>query len=129
MANMTISFEGLEELRNSLSRMADSKTYEENALNKSAEHLRDKLEDNVYSHGLKKRSGKSQTSFVVNKKVLNGRIEVGLSNQNNDAFYLYYHENGTSKIRARPFFRPTFEQEKANIEGIMADEVRKGIGL
>lgn len=129
MANMSVKMEGLDELRKKLSKMSDSKEYEDKALTKAGEHLRDKLEDNVYSYGLKKRSGKSQKSFVVNKTILKRRIEVGLSNQNNDAFYLYFHEYGTSKMIARPFFRPTFEQEKGKLEQIMAQEIRKGLGL
>lgn len=126
---MEFKFEGMEELQRRLAQMANTEAIEKDALEKAGEHLRDKLEEKVYSFGLKQRSGKSKKSFVVNKKILNGRIEVGLSNQNNDAFYLYYHEHGTSKMPARPFMRPTFEQEKAKIEQIMGDEIRRGLRL
>lgn len=126
---MDFEFTGLEELRNRLTGMSNAKVIEEKALRGAGEYLRDKLESSVYSHGLKKRSGKSQRSFKVNQQIINGAIEVGLSNQNNDAFYLYYHEFGTSKMPARPFMRPTFEQEKTNIEKKMAEGVREGLGL
>lgn len=126
---MEFQFSGLEELRSRLSRMANTESTEKQALEKSGEHLRDKLEDKVYSYGLRKRTGKSAKSFVLNRTIINGTIKVGLSNQNNDAFYLYYHEYGTSKMPARPFMRPTFEQEKAKIEEIMKDEIKRGLGL
>lgn len=126
---MNLQFEGLAELQRRLKEMENFKPTEKQALEKSGEHLRDKLEDNVYSFGLRKRSGKSAKSFVLNKEIINGSIKVGLSNQNNDAFYLYFHEHGTSKMKARPFMRPTFEQEKAEIERIMAAEIRRGLGL
>lgn len=126
---MKIEFEGMEELQRRLSEMSNKDEIEKPALEKSGEYFRDKLEEKVYSFGLKKRSGKSAKSFVLNREIINGRIEVGLSNQNNDAFYLYFHEHGTSKMMARPFMRPTFEQEKKNVEKIMADEIRKGLGI
>lgn len=126
---MNIQFEGLAELQRRLRELENTEPIEKKALEKGGEYLRDKLEDKVYSHGLKKRSGLSAKSFVLNKEIINGSIKVGLSNQNNDAFYLYFHEHGTSKMKARPFMRPTFEQEKAKIERIMADEIRRGLRL
>ncbi|ETT84175.1 HK97-gp10 family putative phage morphogenesis protein [Viridibacillus sp. FSL R5-0477] len=126
---MDFEFTGLEELRNRLTGMANTKVIEEKALTEAGEYLRDKLESNVYSHGLKKRSGKSERSFKISSKVINGAIEVGLSNQNSDAFYLFFHEFGTSKMPARPVVRPTFEQEKSNVERKMAEVVGRELGL
>ncbi|MEX3621865.1 HK97-gp10 family putative phage morphogenesis protein [Viridibacillus arvi] len=126
---MDFEFTGLEELRNRITGMSNAKSIEEKALKRGGEYFRDKLESVVYSHGLKKRSGKSERSFKVNQQIINGAIEVGLSNQNNDAFYLYYHEFGTSRMPARPFMRPTFEREKTNIEKEMAKGAREGLGL
>ena len=117
------------ELQRRLAEMANFQTIEKKTLEKAGEHLRDKLEEKVYSFGFKKRTGKSAKSFVLKREIINGSIKVGLSNQNNDAFYLYYHEHGTSKMPARPFMRPTFEQEKQKIEQIMAEEIRRGLGI
>ena len=126
---MQVNFSGLDELRNRLSAMANRDNVEKKTLEKAGEYLKDKLEENVYSFGLKKRTGKSEKSFVLSREVTNGVTYVGLSNQNNDAFYLYFHEHGTSKLPARPFMRPTFEQEKDNIKNIMAKELRRGLDL
>ena len=126
---MDFQFEGMAELQRRLADMANFQNIEKQTLEKAGEHLRDKLEEKVYSFGFKKRTGKSAKSFVLKREIINGSIKVGLSNQNNDAFYLYYHEHGTSKMPARPFMRPTFEQEKQKIEQIMAEEIRRGLGI
>ena len=126
---MDFQFEGMAELQRRLAEMTNFQTIEKKTLEKAGEHLRDKLEEKVYSFGFKKRTGKSAKSFVLKREIINGSIKVGLSNQNNDAFYLYYHEHGTSKMPARPFMRPTFEQEKQKIEQIMAEEIRRGLGI
>lgn len=126
---MKVEFTGLEELRSRLEKLADTDHIRDEAVKESAKYFKGKLEDNVYDYGLKQRTGRSKESFVVDNKVVDGTIEVGLSNQNNDAFYLYFHEHGTSKMPARPFMRPTFENEKGNIEKSMADVVRRGLKL
>lgn len=126
---MNFQFEGLTELQTRLTQMTNKDAIEKQTLEKAGEHLVEKLEEKVYAFGLKKRSGLSAKSFVLNKEIINGSIKVGLSNQNNDAFYLFFHEFGAKRLAARPFMRPTFEQEKTNIERIMADEIRRGLGL
>lgn len=126
---MKVEFTGLEEMRNRLEKMSNSNRIRDEAVKEGAEYFKGKLEENVYANGLKERTGKSKESFVVDNKIIDGTIEVGLSNQKNDAFYLYFHEYGTSKMPARPFMRPTFENEKGNIEKTMADVVRRGLNL
>lgn len=126
---MKVEFSGMDEIVDVLKDMSDTKSIEETALNKGAKHLKEQLEAGVYSHGLTRRTGKSEESFVIDPEIKDSTIEIGISNQQSDAFYLYFHEYGTSKMRARPFFRPIFESNKARIGQIMADEVRKQIGL
>ncbi|WP_107838630.1 HK97-gp10 family putative phage morphogenesis protein [Metasolibacillus meyeri] len=126
---MRVDFTGLEELQRTLQQRLDVEQIEEPVLNKAAEHLADALEENVYNYGFKKRSGKSEKSIVIDKKIVDGSLAVGLSNQNNDAFYLYFHETGTSKMPARPWFRPTFENEMNRIIEIMKQELRRRMHL
>ncbi|WP_107923485.1 HK97-gp10 family putative phage morphogenesis protein [Lysinibacillus parviboronicapiens] len=120
---MRIDFTGLEELQRELQQRLDSDSILEPTLKKGAEYLKDKLEENVYNFGFKKRSGRSEESMVIDSKILDNSLAVGLSNQNNDAFYLYFHEIGTSKMPARPWFRPTFEREMNRIIEIMKNEL------
>lgn len=120
---MRIDFTGLEELQRTLKQRLDSDSILEPTLNRAAEHLKEKLEENVYNFGFKKRSGRSKESMVIDNKIVDNSLVVGLSNQNNDAFYLYFHEHGTSKMPARPWFRPTFEREMNRIIEIMKNEL------
>lgn len=126
---MKVEFTGLEEMSSRLKSLANSDHIRDEAVKEGAEYFKGKLEDNVYGYGLKQRTGRSKDSFKVDNKIVDGTIEVGLSNQDNDAFYLYFHEHGTSKMPARPFMRPTFENEKENIEKAMANVVRRGLKL
>ena len=126
---MQIVFTGLDELKRTLETRLNSEEIRDEALLKAAGYFKEELEENVYSYGLKERSGKSKESFVVDKEIVNGQLRVGLSNQNNDAFYLYFHEYGTSKMRARPFMRPTFEREKQKIIDTMARVLREKLML
>lgn len=126
---MQIEITGLDELRRELETRFNSEKIRDEALLKAADYFKKELEENVYSYGLKKRSGKSKESFVIDKKIVNGQLRVGLSNQKNDAFYLYFHEWGTSKMRARPFMRPTFEREKKKIIDTMARVLREKLML
>lgn len=126
---MNIDFSGLEELQRELSRRLDAKEIQEAALTKAGEHLKSKLEENIYTFGFRRRSGRSEESIAISPEVKNGEIIVGLSNQNNDAFYLYFHEFGTSKMPARPWLQPTFEREMERIINVMKQEIQRRMGL
>ncbi|TQR26871.1 hypothetical protein C7Y47_23960 [Lysinibacillus sphaericus] len=63
-------------------------------------------------------------AFTRTDKNEDGTISIGVSNQSTDAFYLYFHEWGTSKMRARPWMRPTFEREMNRIIEIMKNELK-----
>ncbi|MFJ5768146.1 HK97-gp10 family putative phage morphogenesis protein [Lysinibacillus sp. NPDC093210] len=126
---MNIEFSGLQELQREIERSLNPENIVNPTLIKGAEHLRDKLEESVYRFGLRKRTGKSEESMVIDEKIVDGTITIGVSNQANDAFYLYFHEWGTSKIRSRPWMRPTFENEMNRIIEIMKDEVRARMHL
>lgn len=125
MSVLNIQLSGLEELTREIERMADGDRVTEAALLSGAGYFKEVLENEVYSHGLKKRTGRSEKSVVVDSRVVGGVINVGISNQDNDAFYLYFHEWGTSRMRARPFMRPAFENHKTLIITKMGDEVRR----
>lgn len=129
MNGFNIQMNGLEELTREIEAMANNERITEVALIAGAEYFKEVLEAEVYNHGLKKRSGKSEDSFVIDTRIVDGTINVGLSNQNNDAFYLYFHEWGTSKMKARPFMRPAFENHKSFIIQMMADEIRMWANL
>lgn len=122
--SLNIQLLGMEDLTRQIKRLANVEQITEEALNAGAEYFREVLESEVYSHGLTERSGNSGESFVIDTRIVDGAINVGISNQDNDAFYLYFHEWGTSKMPARPFMRPTFENHQAYIAQSMAEKIR-----
>ncbi|MGE6516638.1 HK97-gp10 family putative phage morphogenesis protein [Lysinibacillus sphaericus] len=129
MSGLNIEMHGLEALQREIQQRLNPESIIEPTLIKSAEYFRDQLEENVYRFGIKQRTGISKKSMVIAKKVVDNSIYVGVSNQSNDAFYLYFHEWGTSKMPARPFMRPTFENEMTRIINIMATELRARMDL
>ena len=125
---MKIELDGLKELQNALEQRFDT-SQNEAVLQKGAEYLKERLEDSVYDYGLKKRTGKSEQSMAIEVSKTGNEVYVGVSNQRSDAFYLYFHEFGTSKFRARPFVRPTFENHMQNIVDEMAKEMKARLRL
>lgn len=119
---MSVKMEGLDELRAKLNRMSNAEQIKTSALEKSGEHLRKAIADStpVLTGALKE--------AIVKGEVTDGKILIGPSQQG-PAFRAHFVEFGTSKMKAKPFLRPTFEQEKSTIERIMADEIRKGLKL
>lgn len=126
---MNIEMLGFEELQRELASRLNPENIVEPALQKGAEHLRDQLEETVYNFGFKRRTGRSQDSMIIAEKKVDGTIDIGVSNQSTDAFYLYFHEWGTSKMRARPWLRPTFEREMNRIIEIMKKELKMRMRL
>ena len=93
MSDFKIEFEGLKELQNELEKRF-GEDYNKEVLQKGAEYFKEQLEESVYSYGLKERLGISKESMVIEVPKSANEIYVGVSNQNNDAFYLYFHEWG-----------------------------------
>lgn len=120
--SVDIKMNGLDELRNRLKSFASPEPIVKNALEKSGEHLRGAIEDStpVRTGALK--------AAIVKGEVMDGKIQIGPSQQG-PAFRAHFLEFGTSKMSAQPFMRPAFEQQKSKIEQIMAEEIRKGLGL
>lgn len=128
MSNLNIEFLGLRELQAEFEQRFGTE-FHEPVLEKGAKYFKEQLEESVYDYGLKKRTGKSEKSMAIEMKKGANEVYVGVSNQNNDAFYLYFHEWGTSKMRARPFMRPTFERQMQNIIDAMAAEMKARLRL
>ncbi|MBO0586118.1 HK97-gp10 family putative phage morphogenesis protein [Sporosarcina sp. E16_8] len=117
-----IEMTGLAELQARLSQMANATNIEKDALTEAGEHLRKEIQNNVPV-----RTGKLKES-ITKDEVVDGKIQIGPSQQG-PAFRAHFVEFGTRKMSARPFMRPTFEREKTRIEQIMAEQIRRGLGL
>lgn len=128
MSDFKFELEGLDELRREMESRFDDK-HNQDVLKVGADYFKGRLEETVYTHGFKRRLGKSEESMKIVIPSNKDEIEVGLSNQNTDAFYLYFHEYGTSKMRARPWMRPTWENEMQNIINKMKEEMKARLRL
>lgn len=120
--SVDIKIDGLDQLRNRLKSFANPEPIVKIALEKSGEHLRSTIQEFVNV-----RTGELQTAIIM-EEVKALKTLIGPSNSG-PAFRAHFLEYGTSKMRARPFMRPAFEQEKSKIEKIMAEELRKGLKL
>lgn len=57
-------------------------------------------------------------------------VKVGISKgDNSEAFYLKFHEYGTSKMSARPFMRPAFERKRKEALEVTHKIMKEGLGL
>lgn len=121
---MKVKMEGLQELQAKLARFAqtESEQIENKALTEAADFLRGKIEETTPY-----RTGALQEAIIAGE-VNNGKIEVGPSQQG-PAFRAHFLEFGTRYMRAQPFMRPAFESSKNEVMKIMADEIKRGMGI
>ena len=121
--SVDVKIEGLDELRHRLKSFANPEPIIKVALEQSGEHLRSAIQA-ITPVGA---TGNLQEA-IVKGEVIDGKILIGPS-QKGPAFRAHFVEFGTSKMSAKPFMRPAFEQQKSKVEQIMAEEIRKGLGL
>lgn len=62
----------------------------------------------------------------INIGVRHGKPKKNAKRQD-DPFYWFFHEFGTSKMPARPFMRPAFEESKERVLDVMVEKVRDGL--
>lgn len=117
-----VSISGFDELKARLDSFKLKDEVTNMALEKAGEHLRE-----AFSNTVPVLSGALQES-MVKSEVVDGKILIGPSQQG-PSFRAHFIEFGTSKMPAQPFMQPAFENEKTNLENIMAKEIRKGLKL
>lgn len=116
---MRFEFEGLEELISKLEQKAEDveKTKNE-ALQEGAKVMQKAAQDKApYRTGNLKR-------HIEISDIKDGEINVYVDQQGK-AYYGYFQEFGTSKMRARPFMGPAFNASKLKIQRVMADRIRQ----
>ena len=67
---------------------------------------------------------RSDTYAQINIGVRHGKPKKGAKNQD-DPFYWHMHEFGTSKMAARPFIRPAFEEKQQEVIDTMVTRIKK----
>lgn len=104
---MEIEIEGLDMLIDFLNDMQQNVEPTMNeALVKGGDYLKDKITQEVYSHGLTRRSGEAQKAIVRTDPVNNSLYVGTQGGVRAPGFYLYMHEFGYYNVRARRFISP-----------------------
>lgn len=126
MSNVSVKMDGLDELRKKLKSFSSPDPIIKVALEKSGEHLRGAIAD--LTPVRKGPLGGALKAAITKGEVIDGKIQIGPSQQGPD-FRAHFVEFGTKFQKAQPFMRPAFEQQKKKVEQIMAEEIRKGLGI
>lgn len=133
---MRLSFEGLDELIAEIDRIEGiTEELKNEALIAGGEVLKDRMKQEVYAHGLQRRTGEAQEA-IVRTDPENGELFVGTQGgKKRPGFYLYMHEFGYYNVRARRFIAPkpfasiAYENAKPDILNAYVEVFRRGLGL
>lgn len=131
-----LTFEGLDEILAELDRIENNvEQLKDQALIAGGDLLKERIQAEVYSHGLSRRSGQAQEA-IIRTDPKNGELFVGTQGgHKRPGFYLYMHEFGYYNVRAGRFIPPlplvsiVFENTKQLILQAEADVLKRGLGL
>lgn len=119
---MGIQLEGMQELLSRLGRIgAEAEQVKKDALQAGAEVVQQ-----AASEKAPKRTGALAENIVISDITEDGTVDIG---PDRDRFYGFFLEFGTSKMAARPFLQPAFEENKEQVQQKMADVIRREMGL
>lgn len=124
MTKFSMKVEGLEKLQHKLANIQLDEATRNRALMAGGKHMRNEISKNTPVG----QTGKLKESIATSEVSSDGKILIGPSQQGPD-FRAHFPEFGTSKMKAQPYMRPTYEREIKEAERIMGDEVKKGLGL
>lgn len=131
-----LEFEGLDELIAEIDKIEGlTEELKDQALIAGGDYLRDRFEAEVYSHGLKRRSGQAAES-ITRTDPKNLELFVGTKGgAKQPGFYLYMQEFGFYNVRAgrfiapKPTFSIVYENSKGEILNEYVDVFRRGLGM
>ena len=127
--SVDLDFSDLDKLQKRLDEMGrKGSTLENKALLAGAEVINKEVVNNA-----PERTGHAKKYLKVSKVSKEKGIKVvkvGISKgDNSEAFYLKFHEYGTSKMAARPFMRPAFERKRKEALEATHKVIKEGLGL
>lgn len=126
MAGNNVDISGLEE---GLKRMArDNIRARDKALKKGAEHIRDRLQRNTPISSKGRPGHKHMKDFTVHTEVSSeGEVRIGFSKDVN--YRAHFVELGTVYQRPQAFMKRTQVETKQDFFDIVAEELRRELGL
>lgn len=114
---------GMEELQKEIQQLGTKGSSVENkALRLAGEHLAKAMEIEA-----PERTGDLKESIEISGiKTSKGkkRVEIGPT-----VYYAPMHERGTSKMPANPFMARSYNSSKKDLQSIIKNEIKKGLGL
>ena len=127
--SVDLDFSDIDKLQQRLDEMGrKGATLENKALIAGAEVINKEVVKNA-----PERTGRAKKFLKVSKVSKEKGIKVvkvGISKgDNSEAFYLKFHEYGTSKMAARPFMRPAFERKRKEALEVTHKIMKEGLGL
>ena len=120
-----VKLDGLENLLTELGKLGkEGEKIEREILKKAGE----KVKDAIIKEAPQRTGNLKKNIKVSNIKRQDGAsfIEVYPSK---DAFYAAFLEFGTAKMKADPFMSRGYEDSKEDVEELIVEEVKKGLGL
>lgn len=121
-----IELEGMEEL---LSKLEQIGTKTANSITKEALQKAGEFEASEMEKEAPKRTGDMAESIKVsNIKSKNGGKYVEIS-PDKEHFYYFFVEKGTKNMSANPFMARTFAKTKKEIQEIIKQALKRGLGL
>lgn len=85
------------------------------------------LKKAIWQKFIPEASRNGRTVFYVGVRRGKLRQQIGKSQSNQDAYYWWFVEFGTSKMAAKPFLRPAFDSRKEQATTAIAAQISQGI--
>lgn len=119
---MSLQFYGMQELLRQLEQVgSEAERIKKDALLAGAEVIQQ-----AASEKAPRDTGKLAENIVISDINEDGTVDIG---PDRDRFYGLFLEFGTTKMAARPFLQPAFEENKEQVQQKMAGVIRRELGL
>jgi HK97 gp10 family phage protein len=119
---MSLQLHGMEQLLRQLEQVgSEAERVKKDALLAGAEVVQQ-----AASERAPRDTGKLAENIVISDIKEDGTVDIG---PDRDRFYGLFVELGTTKMSAKPFLGPAFEENKDQVQQKMADVIRRELGL
>ncbi len=124
---MTIELTGMDELIKNLEAVSKDISKDlARCVRKGGEIIRDAAKANIRAQGLIDTGALHDNMSMNTTEKDRSQVEVTIG-PGKKQFYGYFHEYGTSKMKARPFLRPAYDENIEKVQDVIAEELKKTI--
>ncbi len=120
-----VKLDGLEDLLTELGKLGkEGEKIEREILKKAGE----KVKDAIIKEAPQRTGNLKKNIKVSNIKRIDGAAMIDVY-PSKDAFYAPFLEFGTTSMKADPFMSRGYENSKEEVEDLIVEEIKKGLGL